>query len=198
MVPFDRAKWRAYQSRITKPRALLIRTIPHVTCKNAALDLGAGSLYDTELLIHEGFKEVIAVDQTPKFREIVAPTGTLFTYIEAQFEAYDFPIDHFDLVSAQYALPFVVPISFEKLWGRMMTSLTEGGIFTGQLFGERDGWRENASMTFHTANDVRRLLSAFDTLMFEEQEYDEKSSRGKHWHYFNIIMRKTPRDGTSR
>lgn len=198
MVSFDRTKWRAYQNRITRPRTLLIRTIPYVVYKNAALDLGAGSLYDIEFLIHEGFKEVIAVDQTPKFREIVAPTGALFTYIEARFEAYDFPANHFDLVSAQYALPFVAPISFEKLWRRIMASLTEGGIFTGQLFGERDGWRENVNMTFHTVDDVHRLLSASDSLVFEEQEYDEKSPRGKHWHYFDIIMRKTPSGSASR
>ncbi len=189
-------RWQTYQSRIAKPRELLKEAISYVAHKGPALDLGAGSLYDSELLLKEGFEEVVAVDQTPQFREIPNMHGR-FTYVEKQFNEYAFPTNHFDLVSAQYALPFVSPDEFYGLWKHVRSSLKSGGIFTGQLFGERDGWHESVSMIFHSIDTVRDLISDFEILAFEEKEYTEKTPRGKHWHYFDLIIRKRSSNANS-
>jgi hypothetical protein len=184
------AKWQAYQAKITKPRELLIRALPFVAQKEAALDLGAGSLYDSEILLKEGFKEVLAVDQTPPFRELTIPEGARFEYKESQFEDYAFPHEHFDLLSAQYALPFVPPGAFDVVWSRAKGTLKHGGIFVGQLFGDRDDWQNNPEMTFHSIEAARDALADFEILSFEEREYVEKIARAKHWHFFDIIARK--------
>jgi hypothetical protein len=197
MSEADISKWQAYQSRITKPRELLIKAVSYVANKDAALDLGAGSLYDSELLLQEGFKEVVAVDQTPQFREISDTQGR-FTYVEKQFSEYAFPENHFDLVSAQYTLPFVSPDEFGPLWLKVGEAIKEGGIFTGQFFGERDGWHKNADMIFHSIDTVRGLISDFEILVFEEKEYTEEAPRQKHWHYFDLIIRKKLFDDDSR
>ncbi|HQU07978.1 MAG: hypothetical protein B7X04_00670 [Parcubacteria group bacterium 21-54-25] len=183
-------KWVVYQSRITKPRPLVTRALPYVKEKGVALDLGAGSLHDVELLLKEGFKEVIAVDQTPQFREVSCPPESHFTYVEKRFGDYEFPSEHFDLVSAQLALPFVAPDEFKKLWSQIHNVLKTGGIFTGQFFSVRDDWFGKNDMTFHSEEEVHALAHGFEELVFEEQEYTEEIARKKHWHFFDLILRK--------
>ena len=47
-------------------------------------------------------------------------------------------------------------------------------------------------MTFHTREEVERLLSDLEIIELEEKEKDKKPAVGelKHWHIFHIIARK--------
>jgi SAM-dependent methyltransferase len=189
-APEEIERWKKYQSRTAgiNPRRALEAAIQFVEEKGSALDLGAGALNDAEFLIRTGFKEVVAVDITPQFREIENKDAQ-FTYFQGEFNEYRFAHEHFDLISAQYALPFSAE-GFEDLWRNIYSSLKRGGILTCQLFGPNDAWSGRPNMIFHSETELKELLTGFTILKKEECEYTEKSIRAKHWHYFDLLLRK--------
>lgn len=67
------------------------------------------------------------------------------------------------------------------------------GIFTGQLFGDKDEWNGSENMTFHTKAEAINLFANFEVLDFEEEEADKPTAAGimKHWHVFHFILRKS-------
>lgn len=185
-------KWIEYQERTANgnPRQLLVEAISHTKKKDAALDIGAGALNDVQYLLNQGFRKVIAVDQTPQFRQVSVPLSAHFVYNQKQFGEYEFPIGCFDLISAQFSLPFASKNQFGKIWTGIQNALKPNGIFVGQFFGVRDDWHGRMNILFHEKGEVDRLICKFDVIKREEQEYTENSSRKKHWHYFNLILRK--------
>lgn len=190
------ATWKDYfQNRNGKPpRPLLIKALTFVKNKDAALDLGAGSLNDTPLLLAEGFAEVIAVDKHDVTQLIgkELPKDTRFKYILSSFEDFDFPVDTFDLINAQFVLPFINPKSFDAVLENIYNSLKSDGIVTGQFFGDRDEWRNNPEMTFTSRTQVENLLKKYKTISLEEEERDSVTAVGemKHWHLFHFIVQK--------
>ena len=125
-------------------------------------------------------------------RESVLQGKDRLEMVISSFEDFDFPENTFDLVNAQYSLPFTSPESFNEVFGKVKASLKSGGVLVGQLFGEKDGWRETPSMTFHTHDEVQQLLSDMKIINLEESEVDGRISDGspKHWHVFQITARK--------
>lgn len=187
-------RWTKYQQRTAsgKPRPLLVEALSHVKEKEAALDIGAGALNDTQFLLSQekSFREIVSIDITPQFKELTVPAGIQFSYIQGRLEDYRFPSNYFDLISAQYTLPFIPEDHFKEVWTNIHAALKENGIFTGQLFGERDDWFGKNGMTFHTKNEAEKLLNGFEIITFKEAEYTEESERKKHWHYFDLIIKK--------
>ena len=176
------------------PRELLRRALAFADRRDAAIDLGAGALNDVKLLLNEGFASVIALDSAP-IAEDVASTlpPDRFRYVISRFEDFQFPLGAYDLVNAQFALPFIHPDHFERVFAAILAALKPGGVFTGQFFGNFDDWYGTPNMTFHTVAQARQALSSLRPLEFEE--YDEPSSatlngKPKHWHYFDFIARK--------
>jgi tellurite methyltransferase len=78
------------------------------------------------------------------------------------------------------------------LWERIPSSLRRGGRFSGQLFGDRDGWAQDPALSFHRRADVEDLLQAFQLERFDEIEQNGRTALGepKHWHVFHIVARK--------
>jgi ubiquinone/menaquinone biosynthesis C-methylase UbiE len=170
----------------------MVKALSYVAHKDAAIDLGSGALNDVTHLLEAGFKQVIAVDKKPVALEIARSLPSdRFEYVISPLESFEFPTDSFDLVNAQYSLPFIAPHEFESVFHNITASLKDGGIFTGQFFGDRDEWSSNTAMTFHTKEQAIRLLSSFETLSFEEEEQDKRTAAGemKHWHVFHFIVR---------
>jgi tellurite methyltransferase len=97
-------------------------------------------------------------------------------------------------VNSSFALPFCPPAVFPAVWQRIQTSLRPGGRFSGQLFGDRDGWSGEQDMTFQTRTQVETLLASFNVEQLEEIEEDGATATGrqKHWHLFHVIARKPP------
>lgn len=187
--------WDGYYKKTEEypPRPLLIEAVKLVLEKEAALDLGAGALNDTEYLLNEGFEKVVAIDKESavldRSKEV---NDERLQVIITPFELYEFPPSTFDIVNAQYSIPFVSPELCEEVMKKIFTSLKEGGIFTGQLFGNRDGWINNLDMTFHTKEEIDMLFSGMKEVDIREIEKDGETAGGeaKHWHFFNIIARK--------
>jgi tellurite methyltransferase len=96
------------------------------------------------------------------------------------------------LINAGYALPFCPPESFPALWARITETLPSGGRFSGQFFGNHDGWAGDPSMTHHTRAEAEALLAGFTVEQFLEEERDGTTIFGKpkHWHAFHVVIKK--------
>ncbi len=157
-----------------------------------AVDLGCGTGRDTFELLRSGWR-VLAIDAQAeaiaRLRRAASATDRLATDV-ATFEDATWP--QADLVNSSYALPFCPPESFGALWARIVDSLPSGGRFSGQLFGDRDGWAGGEGMTFVTRDDAEKLLRPFELERFDEIEEDGQTAVGdaKHWHLFHVVARK--------
>lgn len=78
------------------------------------------------------------------------------------------------------------------MWARVVSSVRPGGRFSGQLFGIRDGWAANPSLTFHDARQARALFDGLELERFDEEEREGQLVTGeaKHWHVFHVVARK--------
>ena len=67
-----------------------------------------------------------------------------------------------------------------------------GGRFSGQWYGPRDSWVGRPGITFLSRDEATALLKGSSVEMFEEEEADSVTPRGKpkHWHIFHIVARK--------
>jgi tellurite methyltransferase len=188
--------WSKYVEKTKErgPRELLVEAMQFVAGRDAALDLGAGALHDSKYLLQQGFKHVIAVDRENLAQEIAdALHSEQLEYKIASFEEFDFRESAFDIVNAEYSLPFNPPQTFGSVFAKLKQSLKPEGVFAGQLFGDRDEWAShNPKMTFCTRAEAEELLRDLEVIKFEEEEKDGKPVIGniKHWHIFHIIARK--------
>jgi SAM-dependent methyltransferase len=186
-------KWEDFY-KITKdhpPWPLLIKVVSFVPHKERALDLGCGAGRDTRYLLAQGF-HVTAVDNSPHAIALLAhlPQHNL-RLVQSSFQ--DFVFETYDLVSAQFALPFNPKESFYEVFARVKDAIKPGGVFVGQLFGIHDEWNTPASsMTFLTREQVEALFTGMNMLEFREVNEDGHIADGtpKHWHVYHIIAQK--------
>ncbi|MEP7286219.1 MAG: class I SAM-dependent methyltransferase [Chloroflexota bacterium] len=159
-----------------------------------AVDLGCGSGIDSLELLRRGWR-VLAVDSQPeaiqRLRARLQPeqVARLETQI-ASFE--DLVLPQADLVNASFSVPYCAPHGFDLFWSKIVMSIRAGGRFAGQFFGLHDGWAHDPTMTFHSQEEVKKLLSQFNIETFDEIEEEGKTSLGqdKYWHIFHVVARK--------
>lgn len=113
------------------PSRILLEALPYVKEYGRALDLGAGAFKDTRFLLEKRFV-VDDVDKADNVAEL-APEAEAFHFFPQSYEEYDFPKETYDLVNAQYSLPFGHPDHFPAVWQSISNSLKTGGIFAGQF-----------------------------------------------------------------
>jgi tellurite methyltransferase len=157
-----------------------------------AVDLGCGTGRDTVALLGRGWS-VLALDAEAeaidRLLRVAPSTGALTTKV-VRFE--DARWGECDLVNSSFALPFCPPASFGDVWARIVASLPRGGRFSGQLFGDRDGWAADDELNFHTREETEALLVPFEIEQLDEVEEDGRTALGeaKHWHVFHLVVRK--------
>lgn len=188
--------WNAYYKNHAgrKPREQLVRAASLCVEKNSALDLGAGTLVESAFLVENSFKKVVAVDSSPETKAFaVTLDPEKFELTVSSFQGFDFKENQYDLVNAQYALPFHGPENFLVFIQKIKSSLKLGGIFVGQFFGVRDEWNNpDTKLAFQTKEEGKELLSGLEIIEFVEEEKDGRTAAGaeKHWHVFHFIARK--------
>jgi tellurite methyltransferase len=189
--------WKEYfaQTKALPPSPLLQQAARSVRSKTSALDLGSGGLKDTRFLLEYGFERVVALDILLVAETVAARfPQDRFTYLKSSFETFDFPVAAFDLINAQFSLPFTDPLQFDRVFGRILQSLRPAGIFAGQLFGERDEWGRDTRMSFHSAAAAKSMLAGMASLVYfsDEENWEGHLASGapKHWHILNIIARR--------
>jgi SAM-dependent methyltransferase len=175
------------------PRALLVRAVELVSLPAHALDLGSGTGNDTRYLLDRGFM-VTAVDaDTESIRRLKAIVSDRLRVVQCAFDAFPFEPGHYALINAQHALPFNSPDTFTCMFGRLRGALAPGGVFTGDLFGERDAWNVPGSrLSFHTREEVAALLDGLEVIELTEVETQARLIGGglHHAHGFDIIARR--------
>src|SRR6266849_5994068 len=123
-------------TRDSPPWPLLMRAASLAPRQGRALDLGAGAGRDTRYLLEQGFR-VTAVDADPRAVALLSalPQARL-SVVQSSFEDFAFAI--YDLISAQFALPFIPRGRFADVFARLKAALAPGGVFAGQFFGVHD------------------------------------------------------------
>ena len=171
------------------PRGLLVRAAALVS--GVALDLGSGAGGESLYLADQGF-EVVAVDGEPAAAKYLDGRDGV-RFVASRFEDFEFGIGLYDLVNAQFALPFIGRAQFGDVWGRILGALRPGGVIAGQFFGPNDSWNIAATeLAIQSETEALALLEGFEIVEWEEEEQDgltaDKSL--KHWHVFHFIARK--------
>jgi hypothetical protein len=87
-------------------------------------------------------------------------------------------------------LPFCHPAHFAAAWSQIRAALRPGARFAGHLFGERDTWAGDKSMSFCTLSAAYTLLDGLEIeYLHEIDEYGSSFVGPKHWHIFELIAR---------
>lgn len=181
-------------TRNKTPSDLLVLALQYVHQRGRAIDIGGGALKDTRFLLEQGFDVTVIDKEALMANEAEMIKSDKLQYFVVTFELFDFPKNTYDVASAMFSLPFNSPETFEKVFERIKGSLKTGGIFCGHFFGVRDEWAVSCSniLTFHTREQVEKLLKGLLIILFEEEEKDGVTAIGspKHWHFFNVIAQK--------
>lgn len=191
------ANWETYAKvhANRKPREQLVRAVSLCTTKDSALDLGAGTLVESTYLLEAGFAHVTAVDSSPQSKEFATYINAEnFSLINESFNNFTFETNIYDLINAQYALPFHGQKDFDIFINQIIQSLKPEGVFVGQLFGDRDEWNKpDTKLAFQTKEEAQKLLSPLELIEFIEEEKEGTTAAGatKHWHVFHFIARKS-------
>jgi SAM-dependent methyltransferase len=160
-----------------------------------ALDVGAGAGRDSLYLLNQGWR-VTAVDSSPAaIAALKRLPAENFTAVLAV--AQDFKPDSYDLVNAQFSLPFIPPSHFEATVARLRDAVKPGGVMSATFFGRRDEWNTPGNeVTFSTREDVEQIFAGWEVIDLTEVEEDGKTADGspKHWHIFHVTARR-PREG---
>ncbi len=188
-------RWAQYYTATAgrAPRKLLLEALAYTQKHGLALDVGAGDLTDSVHLLGLGFR-VQAIDNAPASQTLSRTIrDDSFTFESTDLEHLTLPVATFDLISAQFTLPFCKPENFTQMLNIILTSLKPGGIITGQFFGTHDAWNvPDSTMTFHTKEEVQELFATMTLIKLFEEERDAPTASGtlKHWHVFEVIAKK--------
>jgi tellurite methyltransferase len=181
--------------RFDPPRPLLMRAAGFATPKDHALDAGAGALNATKYLLDVGFAHVTALDSAPASQQVAAELPPeQVTFVLSRFEDFFYPTNAYDLVNAEFSLPFIRRENFAPVFAGLLGSVKPGGLFTGQLFGLNDSWNTpETGMNFHARGEIEQLLRGFDIIELEEEDHPGQTKLGepKHWHIFHILARRS-------
>ncbi|MBT5415196.1 MAG: methyltransferase domain-containing protein [Rhodospirillaceae bacterium] len=191
--------WAGYYAKTSErpPRETLLSALGRFEAEGktgVAVDLGCGGGRDTVELLRRGW-HVLAIDAEAaaidflRSRADLPATCALETRI-ARMEAAALP--PCDLVNSSFALPLCPPERFPALWARIVAALRPGGRFAGQLYGDRDSWAGDPTLTHHARAEAEALFAGFAIESFREEESDSTTPRGtaKHWHIFHAVARK--------
>jgi SAM-dependent methyltransferase len=186
--------WQLYTDKTKNkpPRELLVQALEFVKEKKMVLDLGAGALNDTKFMLNVGFEKIIAVDGEENLETLNELDEKIVSFMKCQIEKYDFPINFFDLINAQFVLPFIVKEELLRVIKEIKNSLKNEGIFVGQFFGSRDSWATRADVFVYTQEEVKQFFTDMEIIYFKEEENDGQAllEKEKHWHIFHFIVKK--------
>jgi len=193
------SNWKSYyDDHEGRPASALLQSALHLvetdTPLRQAVDLGCGGGNDARFLLESGWN-VLAIDREENAINLVKaigrefPAGQLHAVTQA-FE-YLYPLPSSSLIFAGMALPFCHPEHFTDVWSNILSALEPGGVFAGNLFGDRDDWADRIFMNFHSQAQARALFQDLDLHLFQVYEEDGPCMHGfKHWHRFDFIAKK--------
>ena len=189
--------WNAFfeKTKDAEPRKYLVDAIQYVQNNGTALDIGAGALRDTRYLLDQGFEQVTAMDGEDSIQVIEKEINdSRLETVISNFEDFDYKENTYDIINAQYSLPFMNKEYFSEIIGKIKNSLKVNGIFTGTFFGNNDEWNNGTStaQNFQTKEEVENMFEDFEILdLLEKEENRQGGTKDiKHWHTLHLIAKK--------
>lgn len=197
--------WPGYFKAVAgkEPRETLVKALEIIEKPGFAIDLGCGEGRDAVELLARGWRvqaidgHDMATNLTLHHPRLPKDAADRLDVKLAEMEAVDLP--PCDLLNASFSLPFCRPEAFDDLWERIHASIRPGGVFAGQLFGDRDTWATLPDRSHQDRRKVGEMFRGrFQLEHFEEAERDGEDARGnaKHWHVFHIVARRCPSDAS--
>lgn len=184
--------WSNYQKNSLNGNVenLLLEFLDNYNNINSIVDLGCGAGNESVYLLKHGYK-VISIDRQLNRSFILdrldESEKNNVTFIESDFK--DLIIPKSDCVIAMFSIPFCAKEYFNELWDKIYKSLNNNGYFVGQLFGDRDAWKDENWVNTFSKEEVLKKLNKYEIILLDEIEYVRESD-GKKWHYFNVIAKK--------
>jgi hypothetical protein len=190
--------WSAYYRHTLgrEPRPLFAKGMAAVAAAGVApgqaVEIGFGDGTESLTLLAAGWR-VFAIDPTSRAAEVLrerVPDELAGSLEIATAHGQDIRIPPFDLLYAGYALPFIEPAAFPAFWAGLRDAIRPGGFVVVNVFGVKDTWADDASMTFLDRDAALALLDGLEVVSFDETDEDGDSFGGpKHWHIFDIVAR---------
>lgn len=183
------------KTSLEKPSSLLLSSfeVLPIDCRTNALDLGCGSLVDSKFLATR-FEKVVSVDKNAEVVNFIDPKITNLNLVITRLQDFEYLPNEFDLIHARFSLFFLGGDDFYPTWQKIVHSLKPGGIFVGQLLGEKDEWKIRSYLIFHTYAQAKNLLESSNLKILKLVEVEESGlvniNQPKFWHFFNIIAQK--------
>src|SRR5258708_12071906 len=170
MKQFDWERFYTF-TKDRPPWPRLVKAVSLLAHKEYALDLGYGAGQDTRYLLGQGlYVTAVDADRHAIARLVDVPQDRLRA-VQSSFEEFRF--ETYDLINAQFALPFVPKEHFNEVFGRVKRALKPGGIFVGQFFGLHDeGNTAGRPITFLTREHAEELLIGMQLIEFNAKDPD--------------------------
>lgn len=195
--------WPGYFKAVAgkEARETLVKALEIIDEPGFAIDLGCGEGRDTVELLARGWRVLaidghgMAADLTLHHPRLPKDAAERLEVKLAEMEAVELP--PCDLLNASFSLPFCRPEKFDDLWDRIHASIRPGGVFAGQLFGDRDTWATLPDRSHQNRKKVGEMFRGrYQLEHFQEEERDGIDTLGnaKHWHTFHIVARRCPDD----
>lgn len=172
------------------PRPLTKKSLTWLHNKKTALDIGGGSLNDSKYLLEKGFCVDVVDIEHDSFKISKKIKNKKLNMFLGRVEDFDMGNDRYDLVIANYVLPFVQSNKISQVMQNIYKSLREEGIFCGVFFGHNDFFRKNSEITFSTKKQVLNKINMYEILYFAEVEKKSKNYNLKNYHSFEFIVKK--------
>lgn len=159
-----------------------------------AVDLGCGAGRDTRALLRSGWR-VLAIDREPTAIATLLRATPVRDRRRLETRVVDMAnavIPRADLVNASVSLPFLPPEVFGPTWIRMRASVRPGGRLTTMLFGDRDEFASDPTMSCRSMKDVLADLSGFQVESLHEREEDGRTALGEphRYHLIEVVARR--------
>ncbi len=186
-------RWKRFIAATTGQPAWpeLVRAAALFERPGDALDVGACAGRDTIHLLSRGW-HVTAVDSSPSaveaLRRIPAESLTVVTAT-----AQDFVPSTYDLVNAQFSLPFIRRSHLDAAVARLRDSVRPGASCARRSSDSAtSGINPEPSSRSAVVRTSRGSSQGWETIELDEAEEDGKTADGspKHWHVFHVTARR--------
>ncbi len=203
----DREKARKDEHSLLLYQA--ISTGPAPDAPKYSLDLGCGTGAVTRELRMHGY-HVTAIDTSTRglvlLRAMASHAPQQIPGIQtdnSRFEDFSWASvqNQMSLIATDHALPFCHPDIFPRVWEGITQALRPGGMFVGNIFGDRHEWKDwkdeegkSNPLTLIKPIDLQSMLNRFYILVLNEQEGLGLTKKGTeiNWHRYHIIAVKKP------
>jgi tellurite methyltransferase len=187
-------RWREFVRNTTgaPPWPQLTRAAELFHKPGDAVDVGAGAGRDTAYLLRHGWR-VTAVDASPAAAAVLRRLPLRRKLRVVVSTAEDFEPATYDLVNAQFSLPFIRRSQFDPTVRLLREAVRARGVIAATFFGEHDEWNvAGTEQTFSTRAGIESVFSGWDVIELTEVEEDGQTADGtpKHWHVFHLIARR--------